>query len=344
MLLSYHIWKLSQPPFCSSLFLLHATEIGSDLKYVILKAISKAKTSISLSSYGFSDPELDRLLQAKAQENLSITLIYDHTLPPPSILGENVSFIEDKKSGLMHRKIVVIDGKTLFLGSTNATESSYKLHYNHMIQMDDENLALAVMDHKPYETSDYRFFPLPGQKKEALLMLTNLIEKAEKRIYLAIFTLTHKSLIDKIIEAHHRGVEVQIVMDQQMARGVSIKATNEFTKHGLPINQQRGSSLLHHKCALIDNHFVLGSANWSKSGFERNREYLIVFENLGKTDLSQVEQFFNSVFQGSKRLQYSTVNDTIKSWRIFGFPRRFLSSSSWTLWETSPSMFRYLKT
>ncbi len=279
---------------------------------MLLKALSRAQGSIYLSSFGYSDPELDQVLQAKADQGLSITVVYDRTLPPPPLVGPHVSLIKDKRSGLMHRKVVIIDEKTLFLGSTNATESSYKLHYNHMIQMEDEKLAAAVVEAKPYETAQFTFYPLPAQKKEVIRALGDLIDHAEKKIYLAIFTLTHQVIINKIIESRLRGVDVQIVIDQQMARGASLKAINELKKYDIPLFVQRGSSLFHHKCALIDDRFVLGSANWTKSGFEKNREYLIIFWKLEKTDLTQVEQFTQSITRASKRLHYSNPDATRK--------------------------------
>ncbi len=310
------------------------------MKYIILSTIAKAQTSLYLASYGFSDPDLIALIKEKAHGNIPIKITYDKDYPPP--LSKNiVELNKDTKSGLMHRKITIVDNQIILLGSTNSTEPSMKIHNNLLLYMENKSLADAIENSFFYQTENFTYFPLPSEKKLALDSLLELIDSAQDHIHLAIFTFTHKTLVDKLIEAHNRGVKVRVTIDSGSARSTSKSAVTKLRQHGIPIYQQLESCLFHHKCALIDEKFVMGSVNWTKSGFERNREYLMIFTKMPQNDLLQVKKFFNLIEHSSKRLQVSKKPATKKSWRIPYFPSHFLCSSLWIPLGTSPSTYLY---
>jgi len=57
---------------------------------------------------------------------------------------------------------------------------------------------------------------------------------------------------------------------------------------------------MHHKMCLIDGEiFFFGSANWTKSAFEKNRDYLIRLDHLSDEVKSKVKE----LFQSSKKFQ-----------------------------------------
>ena len=332
-----------KPPLKNSLFKLHSTELGSDLKYISLSSIANAKASVFIASYGFSDPDLISLLEKQSKRNIPIRIVFDKAYPPAIHKENNLELIRDPKSGLMHRKIIIVDGHTILLGSTNSTEFSLKMHKNLIIHMEDEELARSIISTKLYETPQFSYIPIPEEKKIAFGQVSNLIDSAKNRIHLAMFTLTHNLLVEKLIDAHNRGVAVRVTIDPGMARGTCRKAIAKLKKANVPLFQHRSWSLFHHKCAWIDDVFVAGSANWTKSGFERNREYVIIFRQLSKVDLAQVNCFFTAISRHSKRLQISSQPVIRKSWRIPYFPPRFLSSCSWTPLVTSLCIYPFSK-
>lgn len=315
-------------------FILFSSEAGHDLKFLHLSAIAKAKHSVYLASFGYSDADLIKLIKIKTQNHIPVTLLTDRKLTPALASHPLLTLIEDQQSGLMHKKIVLIDDNTLFLGSSNSTETSYKLHHNHMIWLKNELLAKAVKESKHFENDQITHFPLPLEKKEALNTLIQLINQAKTRVYVAIFALTHPLILESLIQAHQRNVKVSIVIDQAMARSTCSKAVKTLQNANIPLFQQRGFQLFHHKCALIDNTFVTGSANWSLAGFGRNREYLLVFSDLNQLDLQQVETFFHRVFRSSKHLRNCPNRDKKKTWHIPYLQQPFLFFSSWTPSET----------
>jgi phosphatidylserine/phosphatidylglycerophosphate/cardiolipin synthase-like enzyme len=81
-------------------------------------------------------------------------------------------------------------------------------------------------------------------------------------------------------------------MDRGMSKGSSEKVTTALKSHNVFVRTHLGGGLLHHKCALIDNTFVFGSANWTKAAFSKNEEYLLFLESLSKKDLHEITKFF----------------------------------------------------
>ena len=104
---------------------------------------------------------------------------------------------------------------------------------------------------------------------------------ANQTIRVAIFTLTHPSLIDELILAHRRGVEVTLVIDMHSGLGASAQAVQALQKAGIKILFSQGVQLLHHKFVYIDEQLLLtGSANWTKAAFTKNSDCLILLHNL----------------------------------------------------------------
>jgi len=180
----------------------------------------------------------------------------------------------------MHEKIWIIDQKRLFLGSANLTSSSLKMHDNLMVGLYCPDLAEALSGKRVKEITtrvgerDLHYFSLPSQK--ALETLIETLDGAEKKVTIALFTFTHPQLIEKLVELHKRGVEISLTLDGTTARGASKKAKEFLEKEGIRVKVSKGRELFHHKWAEIDNkNFIIGSANWTKSAFNKNRDFIL---------------------------------------------------------------------
>ncbi len=103
---------------------------------VVLSLITGAKRSIRIEMAYFSDPQIVELLAKKTHEGIYVFLILPHS---PDIhhhanLGaaakllalsrRHHAFVFRYPRGLLHTKMIIIDRKTLFIGSTNFVTSS----------------------------------------------------------------------------------------------------------------------------------------------------------------------------------------------------------------------------
>ena len=265
---------------------LYSTDQGDDLKEVLKKSIRRSKESITLRTYAITDLGILSLLKKKAEEGVEIHLTYHKKTSPNLHLLENKNFyfhpIQEK--GLMHEKIWIIDKELLFLGSTNLTPSSLKMHDNLMVGLYAPSLAQTLSSTRPSKITDrvgsrdLLYFSLPNQ--EALKTLLFTLDQAKKIVKISLFTFTHPLLVEKLIELHKRGVRVFVTLDGTTAQGASKEAKKRLEEAHVRVKTSKGRALFHHKSAEIDNKiFIIGSANWTKSAFNKNRDFILFIYN-----------------------------------------------------------------
>ena len=261
---------------------LYSTDQGDDLKEVLKKSIRRSKESITLCTYAVTDLGILSLLKKKAAEGVEIHLTYHKkTSPNLHLLEEkNFYFHPIQEKGLMHEKIWIIDKELLFLGSTNLTPSSLKMHANLMIGLYSPSLATTLSNMRPSKITgkvgkrELLYFSLPNQ--EALQTLLSTLDQAKKMVKISLFTFTHPRLVDKLIELHKRGIRVFVTLDGTTAEGSSKEARKRLEEAHVEIKVSKGRELFHHKSAEIDNKiFIIGSANWTQAAFNKNRDFIM---------------------------------------------------------------------
>jgi len=114
--------------------------------------------------------------------------------------------------------------------------------------------------------------------------IIDLFAAAQKTAHVAIFTLTERHIVDAMIAARKRGVEVEIVADAQQSRSPS----NPVQKQMIAKLQQAGvavrlavkqTALMHNKVAIFDGRTVCtGSFNWTNAAEKRNDENLLIVD------------------------------------------------------------------
>lgn len=295
------LYSTSSPvPIEGSSPTLYATQCRDDLCLNLKQVLKKAKKTILVIIFSLTDQEIIHTLQAKAEEGVQITVIYDASASRglQQRLGNNIRTIKRQGlSGLMHRKIVVVDESLIWAGSANLTSSSLRRHDNLVMGLHAPNIAQVIhakaeriIQHKPPQEAQSNSFLVDGQPielwfvpedRQALDRLIQLIRGAEKTIRIAMYTWTHPLITEEIINAHRRGITVEAALDRQMSHGANARAVHKLEAHGIPLGFNKGSQLLHHKFAWIDDSIlVMGSANWTKAAFARNEDCLLILHQL----------------------------------------------------------------
>lgn len=283
--LNPHIPEAGEPP-C-----LYSNQSRQDLRLTILQALSQAKQSIHLSIFGLSDPSILDALQKKIEAEVETTVYFDPsgaTLRIPA--SHRNSFHPVRRGGLMHQKILIVDRDLILIGSANMTSASLSMHDNLVIGLRSPKAAQFLIDHPPF-TSGYlqtvsggqgiELWLLPDPRGHALADLRRRIRNASRSIRAALFTLTHPSLVEDLIAAKERGVDVSLVVDAHSGRGASAKAVAKLRQAEIPVSLSQGLQLLHYKFALIDERTLIsGSANWTKSAFEKNCDCIFILNQL----------------------------------------------------------------
>lgn len=253
--------------------------------------------------YGLSDPDIIAILAKKMGANIPTTLFIDPTskrgLPLPATV------IQSK--GLMHRKILAIDEKMSFVGSANFTPPSLKMHDNCVVGIYSPQLTafLSKADRDEglfyIQNSTVQAFFLPDSREKALGELMRRIDEAKKNIRVAIFTITHPDIVKHLIDAAKRGVHITVIVDHYTAKGASKSQLDRLQQEGIPAYISQGDQLFHHKWALIDSStFILGSANWTRSAFEKNQDLLLIFDDLPQKLQRRIEKMHDAIEKGAR--------------------------------------------
>lgn len=280
-----------------------------DLKKELIKRIKHANSHIYLSIYALSDPQIIKALNKQAaQKDLKICIWTDkkHLKSVQKKLSPKIECVSRKQKGLMHHKIFIVD-QTCFLGSSNLTSTSLRMHDNLTLQLQHfpftYTLTQALSNHSQkftLETSDLKLYLLPHSK--ALKDLIDAIEKAQKEIHVAQFTFTHKLLAEKLIEAKKRGVKVHILIDRLSIKGASRFIVDLFQHHQIKVYCNRSQGLMHHKMCLIDHQVLFfGSCNWTLSAFKKNHDF-IVKSTLNPKDQKSISALFKHLFWEAKEV------------------------------------------
>lgn len=282
--------------------LFYSNQTRQDIRLIFYKALKAAQTSIFLSVYGISDHLIINLLKEKYSTGLNLRVEYDPSASLPLQQHLKEAAMPIKTKGLMHRKIAVIDHHTTFLGSANFTPTSLSHHDNLIIGFYHQELARYL--EKPF-SNHFSFqlghlhgslFLLPDPSKQSFDSLLSTLESAQKTIHIAMFTLTHPRIVNTLIQAKERGVEVSVAIDFYTARGASRKSIEKLHTHGISCHLSQGRELLHHKWALIDDTtFIIGSANWTSAAFEKNQDFLLFLTHLGMKEQRFIQKLWKII-------------------------------------------------
>lgn len=117
--------------------------------------------------------------------------------------------------------------------------------------------------------------------------LIEYINKETKSIYMAVYCFTHRAIAQALIEAHKRGVHIEVIVDR-----FSVKIKSPMAKlieEGIsvyvwdppPVKRQKSRrSLMHNKFCLFGDTLVwTGSFNFTYEGSTIHQENAVLFED-----------------------------------------------------------------
>lgn len=299
----------------------------------MIDAINNAKISIHLQSYIIMADDTGRqvfeLLNKKANEGVQIKVLYDRLgsflaframfFKRYSKHHDNFKVLPFSQSNLWspwriqlrnHRKILVIDGKTAFVGGVNISQDNDKKRckknkYIHDLHckitgpavgelqftfLKDWHYAtrnhvdsIFIKDHFPEPEADgnsiIRIIDSgPGQRESACHKnFQTAIDTASESIWIMTpYFIPSKSLITIMIMASVKNIDVRIILpqtsDHRIVKYASRSFYKELIKNGIRIYERPGN-FMHAKTMLIDGNLALmGSSNVDNRSFHLNFE------------------------------------------------------------------------
>jgi len=146
------------------------------------------------------------------------------------------------------------------------------------------------------------------------------IDSARESVDVAVYSLTLDSVRKALIDAHHRGVSVRIVMESDNMDNSDVRKVVEA---GIPVIGDRREGLMHDKFMVIDRSEVwTGSMNYTDSGTYQDNNNLIHIRSrdLAENYTTEFEEMFTDDLFGPDVLAATPHPDlTIDGTRIQTF-------------------------
>lgn len=283
--------------------------------YPIVAAINAATTSVDLEVYMLTDPSVTDALKLAAKRGVRVRVMLE-----PQTIGETKPYeakaaelraagVEVKEtppdfntnSNVDHAKFMIIDGRDMLFGTGNLVKSglgeSMKDEWNNRDfwvqntyqEAVKEAQLLFERDWNRQSTSDIEFKHLVVTPDNANSRIVNLIDSAKDRLYVFNQSITDSNIIDKLIAAKARGVDVRVLLGKPEDSDPNRPAFDRLAAAGIKVNYYT-KNYLHAKGIVSDGQAFLGSQNFTGGGLIRNREVGQIFN---QTDIvNQLAEIF----------------------------------------------------
>lgn len=210
-----------------------------------------------------------------------------------------VPVVDDGRSGLMHNKFMILDGKTVWTGSWNytingsyrnnnnvfvmhsaAAASAYEGEFNEMFERGEFGTRSrddGIANFRQGEAEVSIIFAAEGDEIGALKAE---IKRAARSIQFMTFVFSLERLAEAILlQAAHEGIVVQGIFEKRNSTA-SWSQLPALHCAGAAMRQDGNRYILHHKVIIIDEQTVItGSFNFSQSAAQSNDENIVIIRD-----------------------------------------------------------------
>ncbi len=273
------------------------------------KLIKRAEKSIYLSMFVVKRGEMVNLLikelEKSAQRGVEVKILLDDNIAHNqqtvnSLKGiKNIEIKLDSPKKTTHNKMLIVDGETVLIGSTNWTDSS-------LGSADEANVIISNKEIAAYfeeffdklwldsslDISPFKSFPgdvVPLLDRQYFEAVYGAIQKAKERVWVMVYGFKINQdgksrgdrLAKEIIKAAQRGVETRVFLEKssfnQRLNEMNRETEEYLKKNGVETRLDRKDIITHAKIIIIDDSVFLGATNWSYGGLElwHNSDVLI---------------------------------------------------------------------
>ncbi len=203
---------------------------------LIVKAemlLSEARSTVDVCGFEIDNERFVEALLRCHRRGVKVRVVtdteYQREYGPVELSRAMIPVVTDKRDDLMHNKFMIIDNEVVWTGSANFTENCFYRNQNNAIAIKSKALA-AVYTEKFRWMFDIRKFggkptgvTLPenritlrdGTKVEAMFAthdqidrrLIEMIRNAKSSVRFMVYSFTHASLANAMIEAGTRGLK-----------------------------------------------------------------------------------------------------------------------------------------
>ncbi|MEE8290835.1 MAG: phospholipase D-like domain-containing protein [Candidatus Tectomicrobia bacterium] len=289
----------------------------NSLDRILTQKLALAQTRIDAALHEIDTARITQALIQAHRRGVTVRIVteYDYVeeASVEDLLAAGIRVVTDAdRSGLMHNKFLVVDGRYVWTGSFNTTDNGAYKNNNNAIWIDSPELAAnftteftemfiaeqfgvrspTSLPHPvvtmPDGTKIYTYFAPEG---EVVPAIGAHLRQAQSSIAFMAFSFTHDELGQIMRDRFQAGVDVRGVFERRGSSTVysEYPAMRDL---GMPVSQDTNKWSLHHKVIVIDRHTVItGSFNFSRNAQKTNDENVLIV--VGNRDIAAlyIEEF-----------------------------------------------------
>lgn len=268
----------------------------------IISLIQNAKSSVELTMYGLTDPQMIHALTAAKASGKKVQVLLEYH--PYKSDGENDrAFQQLQKAGievakpnthfqLIHQKTLLADKNSALVMTFNFTRGSFKNERNFALLLTDpaeiqeiQQIFAADWEQKRAPVNDPHLVWSPDNSRQKII---DLIKSAHSSIKIYAQSLTDYQIIGALAQASRTGIKVRILLSNHSKKYT--KKLAYLIKAGTNIHFSK-DYIIHAKVILVDNErALLGSINFTQPSMDNNRELSVI------TQSTQVLNALNQTF------------------------------------------------
>jgi phosphatidylserine/phosphatidylglycerophosphate/cardiolipin synthase-like enzyme len=292
---------------------LYFTTPGGETNHISSKLvdyINSTEETIHIASYEFNLDEVADALIAAYNRGVEVQFMTDDErgieLDEEEGHGQFASLVkagievrDDERSGKMHDKFWIFDGKVVWTGSTNITINGTTKNNNNVIIFNSALIAEIYEREFQEMWTDGKFgitspstvalqkvvinetpiTVLFGAEDEVGIGLAELLATAETSIRFMAFSFTDDDMGGTMLTKFQSGVEVIGIFEKTGSETEFSEMTFLYCAD-VPVRQDGNKQAFHHKVLIIDKHIVVtGSFNFSESADKKNDENLVIIDS-----------------------------------------------------------------
>ena len=259
----------------------------------VLDFIRLARESLLIKQFTFTQPELMDAVVERKEAGVAVRVMLnpkrsggdranDGTFDFFKSAGVDIKWASPKFY-VTHEKSVVVDGKAALIATFNLCEKYFTLtrDYGVIVQEPDKVAQVAEGFEADWEQrGDWHPSPESGllwSNSNSREAMSRFIDSAERTLEVQHPKFVDATILDRIGDAAHRGVEVRVLCGGK--HGISdwdildtFSSLRVMHRSGVKVHKQKNLRL-HAKLLVADKaHAIVGSMNIDRSAFDLRRE------------------------------------------------------------------------
>ena len=216
-----------------------------------------------------------------------------------AVIASGIPVVFDERSALMHNKFVVLDRRSVWTGSYNATDNCSFRNNNNAVAIQSADLAAnyavefaemferhefgpkstANTPHSLVKVGEVDVYNYFAPEDDVPPKVIRFLKAAKKSIHFMAFSFADDEIGDALIDRERAGIAVEGVVETRGSDGKGAEM-GRLTKAGIPVLKDGNKYVMHHKVFIIDGIWTItGSYNFTGSAATSNDENILIIKS-----------------------------------------------------------------